>query len=257
MKIRFKQIIIIVLFFEYQFVINIFLYDYKNKNPFNFQNKNKKTSNYMNTDQELKGMQQYINMIFNGTLIDKDKIYYPSNNPKISVIIAVYNGEGFLRTTILSIQNQDFKDIEIVMVDDGSLDNSVKLIKELMLKEPRIVLYINEKNRGIIYSKTKAINKARGKYILILDEDDIYAQRDAFSTLYKEAEKYNLDLLHFRMKITKPKMKTFKYRRTVEQSPIIFQPEITERMFKHTSNGEIRFMGGLLTTHFIKRNILF
>ena len=82
-----------------------------------------------------------MDLVFNGTKIDKDKIYYPSINPKISIIISVYNGEAFLRTALLSIQNQIFKDIEIIMIDDGSEDNSVNLIKELMKTEPRIILY--------------------------------------------------------------------------------------------------------------------
>ena len=54
-------------------------------------------------------------------------------------------------------------------------------------------LYQNNKNRGTLYSKTKAILLAKGKYILICDEDDIFVQRDAFSILYKQAEKNKLE----------------------------------------------------------------
>jgi cellulose synthase/poly-beta-1,6-N-acetylglucosamine synthase-like glycosyltransferase len=93
-----------------------------------------------NSLEERKCIQNYMDLVFNGTKIDKDKIYYPSINPKISIIISVYNGEAFLRTALLSIQNQIFKDIEIIMIDDGSEDNSVNLIKELMKTEPRIIL---------------------------------------------------------------------------------------------------------------------
>ncbi len=137
-------------------------------------------------------------MTLNGTLIDKGH-FFSSNNPKISIIITVFNGEAYLKTSLLSIQNQDFKDIEIVIIDDCSLDNSLKIIKKLMNKDPRIVLYKNDENKGIMYTKTKAILSAKGKYILILDVDDMYAQRDAFSILYNEAEKYNLDLLGFKL----------------------------------------------------------
>ena len=76
----------------------------------------------------------------NGIEFYKNKKYFTSNYPKISIVISVYNGEGYLKTSLLSIQNQDLKDIDIVMVDDCSLDNSVNLIKELMKTEPRIVL---------------------------------------------------------------------------------------------------------------------
>ena len=65
-----------------------------------------------------------------------------TKSPKISVVITVYNGESYLKTTILSVQNQDFKDIEILMIDDGSKDNSVEVIKDLMAKDNRIILLL-------------------------------------------------------------------------------------------------------------------
>ena len=91
-------------------------------------------------EKEYEDSQEYMKMIKNGLLYDKDKIFYPTQNPKISIVLPVHNGEGFLNETILSIQNQDFKDIEIIVVDDQSTDNSVGLIKELMKIEPRISL---------------------------------------------------------------------------------------------------------------------
>ena len=140
-------------------------------------------------------MQEYIYMIMNGTLYNPNEVFNKSENPKISIVITVYNGEGFLKTALLSIQNQDFKDVEIIMIDDCSKDNSVNLIKELMIKDPRIILYQNKENKGMLYTKTRGVLYAKGKYVMILDVDDLYTQRDAFSTLYLEAEKNNLDIL--------------------------------------------------------------
>ena len=136
-----------------------------------------------NINEEYKDMQEYIYMVMNGTLYNPNEVFKESEDPKISIVITVYNGEGYLETTLLSIQNQDFKDIEIIMVDDCSKDNSVKLIKELMMKDPRVKLYQNEENKGMLYTKTRGVLQAKGKYVLLLDEDDIYAQKDAFSTL--------------------------------------------------------------------------
>ena len=235
-NILFIKIIVIIILLEHLFGINILFYNFRVNNQVDLKNKHQNIKNLINTEEELIGIQKYIDIIFNGTLIDKDKIFYPSDNPKISVIISVYNGEAYLKTALLSIQNQDFKDIEIIMVDDGSLDNSVSLIKELMIKEPRIVLYQNEKNRGNLYTKMKGINKSKGKYILLLDEDDIYVQRDAFSTLYYEAEKNNLDLIHFLLIFSKPKLENITYKKTNKKFPIIYQPELSEIMFKHTSS---------------------
>ena len=106
-----------------------------------------------------------MDLVFNGTQIDNGKIYYPSKNPKVSVVVSVYNAEGFLKNALLSIQNQDLKDIEIIMVDDCSKDNSVNVIKEMMKTEPRIFLYQNKENKGALYTKSKGILLSKGKYL--------------------------------------------------------------------------------------------
>ena len=197
-----------------------------------------------------------MDIIFNNTLIDGPKKFPLTNNTKISIIITVYNGEAYLNTSLISIQNQNLKDIEIIMVDDGSTDNSVNLIKDLMSKDQRIVLFQNNKNRGMLYTKTKAVPFAKGKYILFLDEDDIIVQRDALSTLYEEAERNNLDLLGYNLIQSGHKLKKIKYKRNKIEHKIIYQPQLSELMFKHNSNGKIELISGLLTTYLIKKNIL-
>ena len=115
------------------------------------------------SEQEYKDCQEYFAMIKNGTLYNKDKIYKLSNNPKISVVIAVHNGEGFIKEAVISIQNQDFKDLEIIIINDYSTDNSADVIKELMKTEPRILYYQNEENRGAFYTKTKGCTSCKRK----------------------------------------------------------------------------------------------
>ena len=122
-----KILFLIILSFIFLFILNyqhLILTNYKDiKDIDNKLLLNKITEK--DIDEEYKDIDNYINLLLNHTKIDKDKIYYPSQNPKISIIISVYNGEGYLNTTLLSIQNQDLKDIEIILVDDGSKDNSV------------------------------------------------------------------------------------------------------------------------------------
>ena len=89
---------------------------------------------------ELTNKQNYIDIAFNYTLMHKDIKFYLHNIPKISSVISIYNGEVFIKRAFLSVQNQNFKDIEIVTVDDCSKDNNLNLIKEMMVYEPRIVL---------------------------------------------------------------------------------------------------------------------
>ena len=136
-----------------------------------------------NENEEFKDTENYINLALNGTKIDKDKIHYSSKTPKISVVVSIYNGEAFLNTILLSIQNQDLKDLEIIMIDDYSKDNSVKLIKQFKKTEPRIVLHENKENKDALYTKTKGVLLAKGKYILVFDED-IYLFKEMLLVLY-------------------------------------------------------------------------
>ena len=205
--------------------------------------------------EEIKEMKKFIKLIINGKLINPNEIFYKSENPKISIVISVYNGEPYLKNALLSIQNQDFKDIEVIMIDDCSKDNSVNLIKELMLTDPRIVLYQNEENRGALYTKTKGILNSKGKYVMTLDEDDMYSHREAFSTLYEEAERNNLDILGFASFTTNRhigrKVPVYKYIET----PILFQPNITKRMYDYNNDGTVRRVGDVIWSYIFRTDL--
>lgn len=91
--------------------------------------------------------------------------------PKITVLMPVYNGEKFLRDAIESILNQTFQDFEFLIIDDGSTDASVDIIKSY--DDPRIRLITNGKNLNLINTLNKGIDLAHGKYIARMDCDDI------------------------------------------------------------------------------------
>lgn len=93
-------------------------------------------------------------------------------NLKISVVMSVYNGEKYLREAIESILNQTFRDFEFIIIDDGSTDRSLEIIKEFEQKDNRIKI-ISRKNKGLIYSLNEGIKLARGEYIARMDADDI------------------------------------------------------------------------------------
>jgi glycosyltransferase involved in cell wall biosynthesis len=85
----------------------------------------------------------------------------------------VYNTEKYLRASIESILNQTFRNFELIIVDDGSTDNSFSIIKEYSLKDSRIVALQNEQNSGLSFTRNKCLNHSRGRYIAIQDADDI------------------------------------------------------------------------------------
>lgn len=93
--------------------------------------------------------------------------------PKISVIMCVYNAEKYLADSIESILNQSFENFEFIIVEDNSKDNSKKIIKRFLISEKRIKLISNKNNLGAAKSRNRALQIARGKYIAIMDADDI------------------------------------------------------------------------------------
>lgn len=92
-----------------------------------------------------------------------------SSIPLVSVIMPVYNAASFLEEALNSILNQTFRDFEFIIINDGSIDNSLKILSSY--KDPRIVL-INQENQGVARSLNNAIKIAKGKYILRHDADD-------------------------------------------------------------------------------------
>ena len=119
-------------------------------------------------------------------------------NPLISIIIPVYNGEKFLLRSLLSIESQSFKNFEIIYIDDLSTDNSNKIINNFQLIDKRIKLIKNKENKGTLFSKCFGVLNAKGKYILVMDQDDIYNDKELFKNLINIAENYSLDIIQFR-----------------------------------------------------------
>ena len=94
-------------------------------------------------------------------------------NILISVVMSVYNGEKYLVDSVDSILNQTLFDYEVIIVNDGSTDSSLKIIKEYQKKDKRLKLINNERNIGLTKSLNKGIGISKGKYIARQDADDI------------------------------------------------------------------------------------
>ena len=93
------------------------------------------------------------------------------NSPLVSIITIVYNGEKYIENTILSVINQSYKNLEYIIIDGGSTDNTVSIIKKY---QDQITSWISEKDKGISDAFNKGIEKATGKIIGILNSDDWY-----------------------------------------------------------------------------------
>ena len=117
--------------------------------------------------------------------------------PAISVIIPMYNVEKYVGQCLESLLNQTFQDFEVIVVDDCSTDNSVKLVENMAAKfKGRLQLIKRTKNAGgAAIPRNTGLELSRGTYIYFLDSDDILLN-NAFETMYNEAEKCNADVIH-------------------------------------------------------------
>lgn len=114
---------------------------------------------------------------------------------KVSVIVPVYNTEKYLRRCLDSLVNQTIEDIEIIVINDCSPDNSKEILKEYEKKhKDKIKVFHNKTNKGIGYNRNYGIKKATGEYIGFVDSDD-WVNETMYDKLYKKAKEDNLDLV--------------------------------------------------------------
>ncbi|MBU5337320.1 glycosyltransferase family 2 protein [Intestinibacter bartlettii] len=111
----------------------------------------------------------------------------------ISIIVPVYNTGKKLRKCIDSILNQTYKNFEVILINDGSTDNSLSICKEYKKKDNRIKI-INQDNKGSVYARNSGVELAIGKYIVFIDADD-WIDREFLNILYNEAEEYSCDIV--------------------------------------------------------------
>lgn len=114
-------------------------------------------------------------------------------NPKVSIIVPVFNTGCYLDDMLTSLESQSFSDIEIICVDDGSTDDSAQIIKNHAEKDSR-VQYLFQENQGGGVARNLGISKASGKYIICLDSDDIY-EKNLIEKLYEKAQKTDADIV--------------------------------------------------------------
>ena len=135
------------------------------------------------------------------------------------------------------------KDIEIILVDDYSIDNSVIYVKEVQKRDPRIILIQNKKNMGILYSKSIGVLKERGKYIFSLDDDDMIIIDDLFDYIYEEIEEGKYDLVEFSwINSNKYELDESSFHRKTfcahSFDKVIYQPQLRRR-FNRDENGRL------------------
>lgn len=120
------------------------------------------------------------------------------NNNLVSIITANYNCEKFIEQTIDSVINQTFKNWELIIIDDFSSDNSIRIINNYLKKDNRIKLIKNLKNEGPAISRNKGIKIAKGKFIAFLDSDDLWHKNKLYDQLnFMDKNNYFFTYTHY------------------------------------------------------------
>ena len=121
-------------------------------------------------------------------------------NPKISVIVSVYNTEKYIEKCLDSLLNQTYSNIEIVVINDCSTDGSLKILKKYAKKYDNMILIENKENKGLSYSRYVGLEKATGEYIGYIDSDD-YVDSTYYEQMMKAIKKEKSEIAIADMKI--------------------------------------------------------
>ena len=161
-----------------------------------------------------------------------------NDHPYISVCIAAKNMQDYIERNLLSILNQSFQNFEIIIVNDGSEDETENIINRVQLTDKRIKLLSHIKNYGVYRSRIEAITNSKSEYTLIMDPDDMYLNENLFQELYNYNMKYNLDIIEFSVmhqiegndNIFFPKLHIANHYHNFGKK-IIFQPELSNILY--------------------------
>ena len=148
--------------------------------------------------------------------------------------------EKYIKKNIISIINQSFQDLEIILVNDNSKDNTQNIIKEMQMQieDGRITIINHSKNLGVYKSRIESILNAKGKYIILMDPDDLYLNKNLLQDLYNYNLIYNIDIIEFsvyhqidgKRKIFYPDNHFENHFHNFSKN-IIFQPELSDILY--------------------------
>lgn len=114
---------------------------------------------------------------------------------KYSIVVPMYNKEKYIKKCIESLKAQNFSDFEVILVDDGSTDQTKEIVRAEVEKDKRFI-YIYEENTGVVCARQKGISHAKGEYVLHLDPDDFW-EPNLLQTIDEKIRKYRCDILQF------------------------------------------------------------
>lgn len=171
------------------YIINYFY----NNETYKLINSNLNRSEYVT-----KGLQFLNEIKYNHLNNISNQINFLNKHPKISLIIPIYNCEQTIELSLNSILLQTLKEIEIILVNDLSSDNSSQIIKKYQTIDRRIIILNNKRNMGTLYSRCIGALNSRGEYIFGLDNDDLLLDKEVLETVYLNSKINNFDIVEIK-----------------------------------------------------------
>ena len=148
-------------------------------------------------------------------------------NPKVSIISPIHNRERFLVTFLKNIQYQDFNDIEIILVDDNSTDNGIKILEEYQREDKRIKIIRHKRNKGTFITRNIGVLYSKAKYVILPDPDDLISKDIIKISLYF-AEKYKFEMIRYESYLGKKQKIQFT---NEKKNRPVNQPELQTYLF--------------------------
>ena len=192
-----------------------------------------------------KPFRNYLTISRQGVLFP-NRNFKKSDNPKISIIIPMYNEAKNAPLVIRTIQNQNLQDLEIVCVNDNSKDNTLSVLEKLKEEDPRITILTNKSNRGVLYNRIYGSLMSKGEYITFIDADDGLCNINILQKSYDIATKEKgekIDMIHYQtcgaVLDEKDQMGDFLLFGTFNPhnfGKVLKQPEISDNYFQKSNN---------------------
>ena len=207
----------------------------------------------MNSIKHLKNeiiqIENYLEICEKGILLNKI-IFKKIKNPKISIISAVYNRGNYILRFIRSIQNQFFNDIEIILIDDFSNDNTIEIIEQCQKEDERIILIKHKQNKGTLISRNDGVLISSGEYLIFPDPDDILSN-DILFYCYSKAKDKDYDMIKFNLYAgNKRNILTIIKNMNFQE---IYQKNLSFYIFY--GEGQLRQLDYSISNKFVKRDI--
>ena len=253
-KIICRYILRIIIKFKY--IIKFGIYIFLLFIIYNYTLKESKIKITKETYNLIKKINKYIIICRKGLLIEEIKNIV--DKPILTIIISLYNSAKTIKRSIRSVQNQKMKDIEIIVTEDCSTDNSLEILQKLQEEDSRIKIIKNKFNKGALFSKSIGALNAKGKYITSLDSDDLFINKDIFNICYQHSQNL-IDIIEFSgftsstelLKKNQNPVIPY-YLRFKTNNEIILQPKLSNFLYERKNNKIIRLIDGFICAKFIK-----